>query len=117
MDNDRRFYHEQLDKIETHTSVELPHVKKLRLNKIPPGTYDVEEGYYEPIYSIIYTYDGKILRTPPKKEVDFIMSKCRYNPNKLDYKITGVKIFIYLFLNLLGKWWNSQEGSWIKWIK
>lgn len=31
---------------------------------IPQGTYDVGEGYYEPIKSIIYTYNGEIKRTP-----------------------------------------------------
>ena len=89
---DRRFFHEVKNEIETHTTVHLEH-EKGNLHDIPPGTYDVNEGYYEPIYSIIYTYDGKILRTPDKKEVEFIMKKCRYNPNKLDYIMTGVYNF------------------------
>lgn len=29
------------------------------------------EGYYEPIMSIIYKYDGVILRTPSEEEVLF----------------------------------------------
>ena len=52
---------------------------------------DVGEGYYEPIYSIIYTYDGQILRTPDKQEVEFIIKKSRYNPNKLEYTMKGEK--------------------------
>ena len=103
MDEDRRFFHEIKGEIETHTTVELPHVEKLKLKPIPPGTYDVYEGYYEPIYSIIYNYDGSILRTPDKKEVEFIMSKCRYNPNKLDYVMTGVRFSFSPVLAFLGK--------------
>lgn len=47
---------------------------------IPNGTYDTGDGYYEPIKSIIYTYDGEILRTPAEDEVKFIMRKCKYVP-------------------------------------
>ena len=43
---------------------------------------DVGEGYYEPIKSIIYRYDGSILRTPSEQEVENIMLKCRYNPRQ-----------------------------------
>lgn len=50
--------------------------------EIPEGTYDVGEGYYEPIKSIIYTYKGEILRTPSEQEVENIIKKCRYNPRK-----------------------------------
>ena len=42
----------------------------------------VGEGYYEPIKSIIYRYDGSILRTPSEQEVENIMLKCRYNPRQ-----------------------------------
>lgn len=54
-------------------------------HEIPEGTYgiiifvgfyfkilsikDVGEGYYEPIKSIIYEYNGSILRTPSEAEV------------------------------------------------
>lgn len=50
--------------------------------QIPEGTYgtyanrnelDVGEGYYEPVKSIIYRYDGTILRTPSEKEVENIL--------------------------------------------
>jgi len=34
------------------------------LKRIPEGTYDVGEGYYEPIKSVIYNYEGDIIRTP-----------------------------------------------------
>jgi len=35
---------------------------------------DVGEGYYEPIKSIIYEYDGNILRTPSEAEVKIIIN-------------------------------------------
>ena len=35
---------------------------------------DVGEGYYEPIKSIVYGYDGKILRTPSEQEVKINIS-------------------------------------------
>ncbi len=65
MKEDRRFFHEVKEEIETHTTVHLAH-EKGNLHEIPPGTYDVNEGYYEPIYSIIYTYDGQS-ESPPHK--------------------------------------------------
>ena len=49
---------------------------------------DVGEGYYEPIKSIIYCYDGSILRTPSEQEAENIVQRCRYNP-RLDLVITG----------------------------
>lgn len=51
---------------------------------------DVGEGYYEPVKSIIYKYDGSILRTPSEQEVEFILKKCRYNP-KTDRIQSGIK--------------------------
>lgn len=66
------------------------------LIEIPEGTYgiyryiiiDVGEGYYEPVKSIIYRYDGSILRTPSEGEVENILKRCRYNPKK-DFIIDG----------------------------
>lgn len=49
---------------------------------------DVGEGFYEPVKSIIYKYDGSILRTPSEPEVENILKKCRYNPKK-DFIIDG----------------------------
>lgn len=37
--------------------------------------------------SIIYEFNGKILRTPSEEEVENIIAKCRYHPRQLD--ITG----------------------------
>ena len=34
--------------------------------------------------SIIYTFDGKILRTPTEEEVNFIIAQCRYVPKAID---------------------------------
>lgn len=42
--------------------------------------------------SIIYTWDGKILRNPSEQEVEFIMAKCRYVPKLVD--IDGAKDFM-----------------------
>jgi hypothetical protein len=36
------------------------------------------------VKSIIYEYNGKILRTPSEKEVEGIIAKCRYNPRQLN---------------------------------
>ena len=76
--DDRRFYEEFLNGIRPSGSTQqtrdaTPYI-------IPPGTYDTGDGYYEPVKSIIYTYEGSILRTPSEEEVKFIMEKCRYVP-------------------------------------
>jgi hypothetical protein len=54
----------------------------------------VGEGYYEPVKSIIYRYDGTIHRTPSEKEVENILKRCRYNPKK-DIILSGVLIVRY----------------------
>ena len=38
------------------------------------------DGYYEPVASIVYTYEGQVSRTPNEKEVEWIIERCRYNP-------------------------------------
>mmetsp|Transcript_25323 Transcript_25323/g.22348 ORF Transcript_25323/g.22348 Transcript_25323/m.22348 type:complete len:166 (+) Transcript_25323:53-550(+) len=72
-DQDRRFYYERKTGFD-------PKKYQSVLKEIPEGTYDVGDGYYDPIASIIYEYNGEILRTPNEKEVEWIISKCRYNP-------------------------------------
>jgi hypothetical protein len=63
-------------------------------NPIPEGTYDTGDGYYDPIRSLVYSYDSKrILRTPTATEVDWIRAKCRYNPRDAPEPITGVIFF------------------------
>ncbi|KAL4497896.1 hypothetical protein ABPG72_000651 [Tetrahymena utriculariae] len=84
---DRRFYPEMLNGIKPAGATQMTKEEKAP-HDIPEGTYDVGEGYYEPIKSIIYEYDGKILRTPSEAEVENILKKCRYNPRK-SLVITG----------------------------
>jgi len=38
---------------------------------------DVGEGYYEPVKSLIYSYEGKVLRIPSEKEVTILSSIAR----------------------------------------
>ena len=68
------------------SNLQGPHNKLDRTNRItfPQGTYDTGDGYYEPVKSIIYTFDGQILRTPTEEEVKFILAKCRYVPKAID---------------------------------
>ena len=37
--------------------------------EIPPGCYDVGDGYYNPKEGKIYTYEGELIRQPGKDEV------------------------------------------------
>jgi len=54
--NDRRFYEEYLNGIKPAGKTQQTRDEKPY--PIPPGTYDTGDGYYEPIKSIIYTYEG-----------------------------------------------------------
>eukprot|EP00331_Platyophrya_macrostoma_P020155 CAMPEP_0176464638 /NCGR_PEP_ID=MMETSP0127-20121128/36675_1 /TAXON_ID=938130 /ORGANISM="Platyophrya macrostoma, Strain WH" /LENGTH=211 /DNA_ID=CAMNT_0017857171 /DNA_START=14 /DNA_END=649 /DNA_ORIENTATION=- len=74
-DRDRRFFYERTEGFDPY-SLNRP------LPEIPEGTYDVGDGYYEPVASIVYTYKGQVLRTPSEKEVEWVIEKCRYNPRK-----------------------------------
>lgn len=58
---------------------------------IPAGTYDTGDGFFDPIRSLVFSYDSRsILRTPDAKEVDWIKRTCRYNPRDTREPITGV---------------------------
>jgi len=72
-EKDRRFYYERQTGFD-------PKKYQSKLKPIPEGTYDVGDGYYDPVASIVYDYAGQVLRTPSEKEVEWIVSKCRYNP-------------------------------------
>lgn len=65
MQEDRRFYGEVLEGIKPSGATQQTREKQPHI--IPPGTYDTGDGYYEPVKSIIYTFDGKILRTPSEQ--------------------------------------------------
>ena len=60
--DDRRFYQEYLHGIKPSGATQQ--TKEDKPHNIPTGTYDTGDGYYEPVKSIIYTYDGEIFRTP-----------------------------------------------------
>lgn len=62
LDDDRRFYQEYLHGIKPSGATQQTREDKPFI--IPTGTYDTGNGYYEPVKSIIYTYEGTILRTP-----------------------------------------------------
>ena len=80
--DDRRFYQQYLHGIKPSGATQQ--TREDKPYTIPTGTYDTGDGYYEPVKSIIYTFDGKILRTPEEDEVKFIMAKCRYVPKAIE---------------------------------
>ena len=47
---------------------------------IPEGTYDVGDGYYDPIKRIICDYEANFKRDLEANEETWILEKCRYNP-------------------------------------
>jgi len=50
--------------------------------EIPPGCYDVGDGYYNPKEGKIYTYGGELMRQPSKDEADWITKSCTKNDIK-----------------------------------
>ena len=61
--------------------------------KIPEGTYDIGDGFYDPLKRIICKYDGQFARELYAGEEDWITKKCRYNPRApiegKEYILTG----------------------------
>lgn len=82
INDDRRFYQEYLHGIKPSGATQQ--TREDKPHNIPTGTYDTGDGYYEPVKSIVYNYDGKIHRTPTEQEVKFILEKCRYVPKAVD---------------------------------
>jgi hypothetical protein len=80
---DRQFYTEVLQGLR-------PDGKTLITNdidgptKIPAGTYDVGDGYFDPIKRMICKYDGTFMRELGPGEEEWIHNKCRYCPNPID---------------------------------
>lgn len=118
-DRDRRFFYERTEGFD-------PYSLKRPLPEIPEGTYgnsvvcctrinnlivDVGDGYYEPVASIIYTYEGQVLRTPSEKEVIivFFMQIMRERRDRLNGRLRSADIIQerkecleeYLFMNWL----------------
>jgi hypothetical protein len=48
--------------------------------KIPEGSYDVGDGYFDPVKRVICEYDGNFKRDLNEGEETFIVEKCRYEP-------------------------------------
>ena len=48
--------------------------------KIPEGTYDIGDGYYDPIKRVICEYDSNFKRDLNEGEEEWIIDKCRYEP-------------------------------------
>ena len=80
---DRSFYTEVLKGIR-------PDGKTLIVNNIegprliPTGTYDIGDGFYDPVKQMICNYDGSFKRNMETGEKEWILSKCRYNPRQVD---------------------------------
>lgn len=76
---DRSFYTEILKGLR-------PDGKTLLVNnidgprKIPQGTYDLGDGYYDPQKHMVCKYDGQFMRETNPGEEEWILNKCRYNP-------------------------------------
>jgi len=51
---------------------------------IPEGTYDIGDGFYDPIKRIICNYDGQLKRELEPGEEKWIVEKCRYHPRKFE---------------------------------
>ena len=50
------------------------------LKVIPEGTYDVGDGYYDPVKRVICEYDSTFKRDINPGEELWILEKCRYFP-------------------------------------
>ena len=86
---DRRFNYERNTYIKPSGITQLINDPKGE-KKIPQGTYDTGEGYFDPIRCLVYNYEGtKLMKTPDEKEVDWIVRTCRYEPRENKDKLTG----------------------------
>ena len=54
------------------------------LRSIPEGTYDIGDGYFDPVKRVICEYDSNFKRDLNEGEEQWIIEKCRYNPQKYD---------------------------------
>ena len=86
---DRRFNYERNHGIKPAGQTQITNDPKGE-QSIPPGTYDTGDGYFDPIRTLVYSYDGKqLLRTPKASEVDWITRTCRYEPRQTATPLTG----------------------------
>lgn len=90
---DRRFNYERNNGIKPSGQTQLKNDPNGEV-PIPSGTYDTGDGFFDPIRTLVFSYDSKtILRTPNATEVDWIRRTCRYNPRDTREPITGVFFF------------------------
>jgi hypothetical protein len=54
------------------------------LRSIPEGTYDIGDGYFDPVKRVICEYDSNFKRDLNEGEEMWITEKCRYNPQKYE---------------------------------
>ena len=54
------------------------------MKEIPEGTYDIGDGYYDPLKRMICEYDGQFKRELNFGEESWIIEKCRYRARKFD---------------------------------
>ena len=50
--------------------------------RIPEGTYDIGDGYYDPVKRVICEYDSSFKRDLAPGEELWILEKCRYCPQQ-----------------------------------
>eukprot|EP00729_Bicosta_minor_P003068 gene3068-30004_t len=74
-EDDRRFYSERLNGVQPAGLSQL--VDKGLPKKIPIGTFDVGDGYYNPDTNEVLSYDGRQLRMPDETEAARITATCR----------------------------------------
>jgi hypothetical protein len=80
---DRRFYTEELKGLRPDGLTLLTNdIEGIR--EIPEGTYDVGDGYYDPVKRVICDYNHNYLRELEDGEEQWIREKCRYVPRKFD---------------------------------
>ena len=51
---------------------------------IPAGTYDIGDGFYDPVKRMICNYDGSFKRNMEAEEEQWMVDKCRYNPRQVE---------------------------------
>ena len=74
-DGDRRFYSERIGGLRPAgdsqiTNLHPPH-------RIPVGTYDTGDGYFNEADGKVYDYEGEVLRDATHEEEKWIKAKCR----------------------------------------
>jgi hypothetical protein len=72
---DRRFYTEVKEGLQPAGQTLLTNEKDPP--KIPLGTYDTGNGYFNPDTRQVHSYDGKVLSTPGEMEAEWILDHCR----------------------------------------